>query len=138
MQPAYSFLGTPLSDIVRTVLEFIWGMSAKSTSDYKEVVMTKAVWAIVASALILSSSAVTAQNVVKMDRLTCSELPKLYMDEYVVIAAWMSGYYNAKSSNTTIDVKLLASNSKKVDEFCKSNPKMTVMNAIKQLSRSRN
>jgi hypothetical protein len=57
----------------------------------------------------------------------------MYIDEYVVIGAWMSGYYNAKHNNTMIDVRQLAENSWKMVEFCKRNPKMTVMKIIETL-----
>jgi hypothetical protein len=86
----------------------------------------------------LSSNCLAAQTKVDMAALTCAELSSLYVDEFVVAGAWMSGYYNAKRGNTSVDIKQLGENSKKVLDFCKSNPKMTVMKAIEQLMSAKN
>jgi len=96
--------------------------------------MTKLVWAIVAGALMFSSGGVAAQTRANMAKITCGELSDLYVEEFVVIGAWMSGYYNAKRNNTIVDVKQLAANTAKVMDFCKKNPKVTVMKAIEKLS----
>ena len=94
---------------------------------------TKAIWAIAVSALILSSNGIAAQTSVNMAQITCAELLDSYVEDVVVIGSWMSGYYNAKRNNTTIDVKTLTANSKRVSEFCRANPKITVMEAIEKL-----
>lgn len=96
--------------------------------------MARIVWAIAAGALIFSSGSVVAQTRANMAKIACGEVLELYVDEFVVIGAWMSGYYNAKRNNTTIDVKQLAANTAKVIDYCRNNPKVTVMKAIEKLS----
>jgi len=93
---------------------------------------TKAIWAIAVSALLLSSNGIAAQSV-NMARITCAELLDAYIEDVVVVGSWMSGYYNAKRDNTTIDIKKLTANSKRVAEICKANPKIMVMEAIEKL-----
>ena len=94
--------------------------------------MNKTMLAIAASVLILSSGGVVAQKA-NMAKITCGDLSDLYADEFVVLGAWMSGYYNAKRNNTTIDVKQLAANTKTVLEYCRANKKVTLMKAIENL-----
>lgn len=100
----------------------------------KEEIMIKAILAIAAGAVVFSTSA-SAQQKSDMAKITCDDLSKLYVEEFVVIGAWMSGYYNAKRNNTKVDVKQLAINTKNILEFCKKNPKMTVMKAVERIAK---
>jgi acid stress chaperone HdeB len=97
------------------------------------VTKLKAVLAIATGALIISGSGAIAQAKINMAKITCADLVNSYPDEMVVIGTWMSGYYNAKRNNTTIDPKTLAANSKRVADYCRANPKVTVMKAIESL-----
>jgi acid stress chaperone HdeB len=68
-----------------------------------------------------------------MAQITCDDLAHGYVGDVVVVAAWFSGYYNAKHDNTVIDADRLSDNAKKVMEFCQTNPKVTAMQAIEKL-----
>jgi HdeA/HdeB family len=103
-----------------------------------EVFMLRKTSIIAVGFIAVASNGFAAQTKVDMAALTCAELSGLYVDEFVVAGAWMSGYYNAKRGNTSIDIKQLGENSKKVLAFCKANPKMTVMKAIEQLMSAKN
>jgi hypothetical protein len=96
--------------------------------------MRKLILAITVSAMACASGAAAAQMKADMAKISCADLSQLYADEFLVLGAWMSGYYNAKRNNTLIDVKQLAINTKNVLGFCNKNPKMTVMKAIETMT----
>ena len=67
-------------------------------------------------------------------KITCDEITNAYLEDVVVIGAWLSGYYNAKRNNTVVDSKQIAGNTAKVMVFCRANPRETVMHAIELVS----
>jgi hypothetical protein len=52
-----------------------------------------------------------------------------------LIAAWLSGYYNAKRNNRVIDLQTLEENMSKVKNYCsdEKNFKVPVMKAVEQV-----
>jgi hypothetical protein len=66
--------------------------------------------------------------------LKCSDLVDSYPEQFVVIDAWLSGYYHGKSNSTLVNPKQIAENTAKVVQFCKANPDLTVMKAIERLT----
>src|SRR5215813_7649272 len=52
-----------------------------------------------------------------------------------LIAAWLSGYYNAKRNNRVIDLQALEENMSKVTNYCsdEKNFKVPVMKAVEQV-----
>jgi hypothetical protein len=104
-------------------------------NNFQERIMAnlKTALAIAAGAVIISGGSVIAQTKIDMAKITCADLVNSYAEDVVVIGTWMSGYYNAKRNNTTIDPKTLAANSKRVADYCRANPKVTVMKAIESL-----
>jgi len=95
----------------------------------------KRVLALTAALLMVGGSAQAEKA--DMSKITCDQLTHAYLDDVVVIGAWMSGYYNAKRDNTVVDEKELSANAKKVQDYCTSNPTATVMKAIEQISTGR-
>jgi hypothetical protein len=71
-----------------------------------------------------------------MSTLTCDEVTHAYLEDVVIVGAWLSGYYNGKRNNTIVDEHELAANTRKVLDFCQANPKTTVMNAVDELSKA--
>jgi hypothetical protein len=69
--------------------------------------------------------------------LKCSELVETYLDQFIVIDAWLSGYYHGKSNTTVVNPKQIGENTAKVVQFCKRNPDMTVMKAVERLQSSK-
>jgi hypothetical protein len=49
---------------------------------------------------------------IDLAELKCSELSRVYLAQFVVIDAWLSGYYHGKSGRTVIDRKLAAENTR--------------------------
>lgn len=87
---------------------------------------------IVSSALLALSQAPAAAEekmVVDMAKLTCSELTKLGFEDFAGITMWLSGYYNSSIRNTVVDLDQFALAAKTVKDFCKTNPRATVMSA---------
>jgi hypothetical protein len=83
---------------------------------------------------VVGTSAAEAETV-DMAKLTCAEMTKSYVDEIIVTGAWLSGYFNAKNSNTVVDLKQLTLNSRNVITFCGSNPTVTVMDAVQKVAK---
>jgi hypothetical protein len=81
--------------------------------------------------LSLSQAPATAEEkmVVNMGKLTCSELTKLGFEDFAGITMWLSGYYNSSIRNTVVDLYQFAQAAKTVKDFCKTNPRATVMSA---------
>jgi acid stress chaperone HdeB len=70
-----------------------------------------------------------------MAEIKCGDLDRLYFDEFVVIDAWFSGYYHGKSGTTVIDSNTIAANTAKVLNFCKTNPDVTIVQAVEKLAK---
>jgi hypothetical protein len=45
----------------------------------------------------------------------------------------MSGYFNAKANNTTIDLGVMLANGQTVSDYCAANPAVPVMKAIESM-----
>lgn len=85
------------------------------------------------AAVMLTLGAVRAE---KSDfaKLGCDDLSNFSLEEVIVVGAWLSGYYNAKRDNTVVDSKQIEANTAKVMQYCRTNPRETVMHAIDLLS----
>jgi hypothetical protein len=69
-----------------------------------------------------------------MSKVTCNDLSHAYVRDLVVIGSWLSGYYNAKRNNTVVNLKELGANTQKVLLFCRTNPGVTAMQAVEQVT----
>jgi acid stress chaperone HdeB len=74
-----------------------------------------------------------AQVTVDMSKITCEQYILFTMGDPKDIAMWLSGYYNAKRSNTVLDVQEFRDAGKKVMDYCQLNLKMTVMDAVEKV-----
>ena len=72
--------------------------------------------------------------IVDFAELKCSDLNRVYLEQFLVIDAWLSGYYHGTSGKTVLDRRLAAENSRKVVQFCKANPAVTVMQAVERVA----
>jgi len=93
----------------------------------------KSILAFAIAASLLAATPARAEKV-DMAKIKCDDLAHLYLPQFVVIGAWLSGYYNAKNNRTEVDTEQLTSNTQKVLDFCKSNPDVTVMQAVERLN----
>ncbi len=92
------------------------------------------VWPIALLPLVVSLGAVDAQAQVSVDvaKITCRQLlfDKVISPNTKSLALWLSGYYNGKRGNTILDIGELAKNTDKVEDYCRMNEDVTVMEAV--------
>jgi hypothetical protein len=83
------------------------------------------------------SAASTAHSQVTVDvsKINCDQFVHHKVATPNVIAAWFSGYYNAKRNNRIIDLDTLDENVSKVKNYCsdEKNFKVPVMKAVEQV-----
>ena len=83
--------------------------------------------ALVAIFALAASRSAQAQVTVDVTKVNC--------DQFVQIAAWLSGYYNAKRNNRVLDLQTFEENMSKVTNYCsdEKNFKVPVMKAVEQV-----
>jgi len=76
-----------------------------------------------------------AQVTIDATKITCGEYTSPRVSTSKNIAAWISGYVNAKRDNALIDPAGLRDNMRKLDTFCyqQKNLQVPVMKAIEDL-----
>jgi acid stress chaperone HdeB len=76
-----------------------------------------------------------AQMTLDVTKVNCDQFVHHKISEPRLIAAWLSGYYNAKRNNTVIDLQTLEENMSKVMNYCsdEKNFKVPVMKAVEQV-----
>jgi acid stress chaperone HdeB len=91
-------------------------------------------WPIVLLAPVVIVIAPEAQAQVSVDvaKITCHQLlfDKVISPNTKSLALWLSGYYNGKRGNTVLDIGQLAKNTDKVEDYCRMNEDVTVMDAV--------
>ncbi len=75
-----------------------------------------------------------AQVILDMSLLGCSDYLSSDPERQELIAAWMSGYYNAAKNQPMVDLKRFRTNKALVEKFCKKHKKDNLMNAIQQVT----
>jgi len=92
---------------------------------------------VVLGAILALYSGLSAQAQVTVDvaKITCDQYVHHKVATPDQIAAWISGYYNAKRNNRIIDLQTLDENVSKVKNYCseEKNFKVPVMKAVEQL-----
>ena len=90
-------------------------------------------YAVVAAALSLVGwqGPARAQTILEMSALTCKNYMEAPPDRQELIAAWMSGYFNAERNMPTVDFSRFATNKKLVAKYCRSHRKANLMRAIR-------
>ncbi len=88
--------------------------------------------ALLALVAILGAPQAQAQVSVDVAKITCRQLlfDKVISPNEKSLALWLSGYYNAKRNNTVLDLGALAKNTDKVEDYCRMNQDVTVMDAV--------
>jgi acid stress chaperone HdeB len=75
-----------------------------------------------------------AQVLLDMSLLKCSDYLQAAPDRQELIAAWMSGYFNASRNQPIVDLSRFATNKKLVEKYCKQRKRANenLMNAIQK------
>ena len=91
--------------------------------------------ALVAIFALAASRSAPAQVTVDVTKVNCDQFVHHKISEPRLIAAWLSGYYNAKRNNRVIDLQTLEENMSKVTNYCsdEKNFKVPVMKAVGQV-----
>ena len=91
---------------------------------------TSIVGGLVLSSIVFATA--SAQVVVDVSKITCDQYVHSKITTPNLIAAWLSGYYNAKRNNKIIDLETLEDNVSKVTNYCydEKNFKVPIMEAI--------
>ena len=90
---------------------------------------------VLAGLLVTLPAAMPAQAQVVMDvsKITCEQFLLWKVSDPNKIAIWLSGYFNGKKGNTSIDVKQLEEHAAKLTEKCRADYKSTVMSAAEAI-----
>jgi acid stress chaperone HdeB len=75
-------------------------------------------------------SAAQAQVTIDVSKITCEQFRGYAITDPNNIALWLSGYYNGQRGNTVVNVQTFKENLEKVKDYCITNPKVTVMQAV--------
>ncbi len=82
--------------------------------------------------LALAAYAVQAQTTVDVAKISCRQF---IFDDIALsksIAVWLSGYYSGLRHDTVVDMGRMQQNIDKVQDFCRLNLEMPVMDAAKK------
>jgi acid stress chaperone HdeB len=85
-----------------------------------------------ALSLVALSIPAKAQVIVDLSLVTCGQYMGKDRDTQDVIAAWMSGYYNAAKNQGMVDLSRFERNRKAVEKYCKTHKLETLMSAIQR------
>src|SRR5215813_13593223 len=87
---------------------------------------------IVFSSIVYATASTQAQVVVDVSKITCDQFVHAKIATPLYLAAWLSGYYNAKRNNRIVDLQALEENMNKVQNYCydEKNFKVPVMKAV--------
>jgi acid stress chaperone HdeB len=83
--------------------------------------------------LMLQGPAARAQMTVDFAKVTCKQFVASKFARPKSIAYWLSGYYNGKNSNTSVDIREMEQNVHKLETYCRRNYEMSVMDAAKNV-----
>ena len=81
----------------------------------------------------VQGSAARAQMTVDFAKVTCKQFVASKFARPKSIAYWLSGYYNGKNSNTSVDIREMEQNVHKLETYCRRNYEMPVMDAAKNV-----
>jgi HdeA/HdeB family len=89
------------------------------------------IWA--ALSVSLSASQARAQMTVDVAKITCRQylFDRTFSPRASMIANWLSGYFNGQKNNTVVDLGAMAKNKDKVEDYCRINQDVTLLEAAK-------
>jgi hypothetical protein len=82
--------------------------------------------------LTLAAFPTQAQTTIDVAKISCRQF---IFDDIALsksIAVWLSGYYSGMQHNTVVDMGQMEHNIDKVEDFCRLNLEITVMDATKK------
>ena len=84
---------------------------------------------------VASASPLQAQVTIDVSKITCAQYVQEKISSPRLIAAWLSGYHNAKRNNLLIDPNAMEDNLTKVKNYCsdEKNGKVALMKAVENI-----
>jgi HdeA/HdeB family len=86
-----------------------------------------------AALLLLLAAKAWAQMTVDVAKITCRQylFDRTFSPRAPMIANWLSGYFNGQKNNTVVDLGAMARNKDKVEDYCRMNQDVTLVEAAK-------
>ncbi len=86
-----------------------------------------------ALSVLLSASQARTQMTVDVAKITCRQylFDRNFSPRAPMIANWLSGYFNGQKNNTVVDLGAMARNKDKVEDYCRMNQDVTLIEAAK-------
>jgi len=83
--------------------------------------------------LALMATETKAQMTVDVAKITCRQylFDRNFSPRAPMIANWLSGYFNGLKNNTVVDLGTMAENKDKVEDYCRLNQDVTLLDAAK-------
>jgi len=90
------------------------------------------IWFAATVALVVAPAA-KAQMTVDVAKITCRQylFDRTFSPRAPMIANWLSGYFNGLKNNTVVDLGEMARNKDKVEDYCRMNQDVTLIEAAK-------
>jgi acid stress chaperone HdeB len=91
---------------------------------------------VVAILLLTANGPAISQVLIEMSQLKCKDYMEAPADRQELIAAWMSGYFNAAKNQPIVDLKRFAKNKELAEKYCKrrKNENDNLMNVIRKVA----
>jgi len=85
--------------------------------------------------LTFAATSPRAQVTIDVSKITCDQYVHAKIAVPNHVAAWLSGYYNAKRGNHVIDLQAMQENVNKLEKYCsdEKNFKVPVMQTVERL-----
>ena len=86
-----------------------------------------------AAVFVLFNAETRAQMTVDVAKITCRQylFDRTFSPRAPMIANWLSGYFNGLKNNTVVDLGAMAKNKDKVEDYCRMNQDVTLIEAAK-------
>jgi hypothetical protein len=109
-----------------------FGCRLRNRSTHQDDVM-KIPSIMLAAVLLLLAAPATAQMTVDVAKITCRQylFDRTFSPRAPMIANWLSGYFNGLKNNTVVDLGAMAKNKDKVEDYCRMNQDVTLIEAAK-------
>lgn len=97
--------------------------------------MTSAKHAVCALLLgLLSIPLAQAQVTIDVSKISCEQFVLYQVVNSDYVAVWLDGYYSSKRNNTLVDPQALKDKINKVRDYCRTNLKTTIMEAVENMA----
>ena len=74
-----------------------------------------------------------AQVTLDLAKVTCDQWAGYKITNPQNIAVWISGYFNGARGNTVLDTQRLSADTRRVRDFCITNPQVPIMQAVEKV-----